>query len=81
MVLENEERYHDKVCCDAWSKVGSRTAPMKIISEPRTLMLSNKYCINKKKIKFQGKTRYNNNNYGIKLNKTLKWISLFHESI
>ena len=72
MVLENEERYHDKVCCDAWSKVGSRTAPMKIISEPRTLMLSNKYCINKKKIKFQGKTRYNNNNYGIKLNKTLK---------
>ena len=44
-------------------------------------MLSNKYCINKKKIKFQGKTRYNNNNYGIKLNKTLKWISLFHESI
>ena len=38
-----------KLCCDAWSKVGSRTAPMKITSEPRTLMLSNKYCINKKK--------------------------------
>ena len=44
-----------KLCCDAWSKVGSRTAPMKIISEPRTLMLSNKYCINKKKLNFRAR--------------------------
>lgn len=60
-----------KLCCDGWSKVGSKTAPMEIISELRTLILSNNYFINKK-IKFQAKRRYNNNHCGIKLNKTLK---------
>ena len=75
MVLENQERYRivTKLCCDGWSKVGSKTAPMEIKSELRTLMLSNKYFyLLIKKIKFQAKTRYNNNNCGIKLNKTLK---------
>ena len=28
-----------KLCCDGLSKVGSRTAPLEIISELRTLML------------------------------------------
>ena len=60
-----------KLCCDGCSKVGSKTAPMEIISELRTLILSNNYFINKK-IKFQAKTRYNNNHCGIKFNKTLK---------
>ena len=30
-----------KLCRDGWSKVGSKTAPMEIISELMTLMLSN----------------------------------------
>ena len=47
MVLENEERYHERYH-DGWSKVGSKTAPIEIISELRTLILSNKYFINKK---------------------------------
>ena len=59
-----------KLCCDGWCKVGSKTAPMEIIGELRTLILSNNLLI--KKIKFQAKTRYNNNHCGIKLNKTLK---------
>ena len=42
-----------KLCCDGCSKVGSKTAPMEIISELRTLILSNNYFINKKKLNFR----------------------------